>query len=158
MEPFLTLLTGSILGLLIALAPEPVSVVILQGTLQHGRRYALHISYGIAVLDVLYRFTFSLAAGTIPLWLQALAHRVPCVLFLLHGCLILALIGYDIMSLRSPCATGCARYTSQYPAQDTPEPQFLYVRWIRHLATYAPFCIGIALSLTTLRTQRLFLL
>ncbi len=142
----LTLLTGIVLGLLVAIPPGPVLVIIVRAALNHGKQYALRIAYGIAMLDVIYSFVFSLATGTIVSTVDRFLLRFPYALTIVQAVAVVGLIVYGIISLRS----NLTKASEELPTDDdvtVPEPTFGVMS---RIAVYGPFFIGVALSLTHL--------
>jgi threonine/homoserine/homoserine lactone efflux protein len=145
----LTLLTGIVLGLLVAIPPGPVLVIIVRAALNHGKQYALRIAYGIAMLDVVYSFVFSLATGTIVSTVDSIMTRFPYLLTIIQAVAVVGLIVYGIISLRSNMskAADTLPVLPSEEALETPEPTFGVMN---RIAVYGPFFIGVALSLTHL--------
>jgi threonine/homoserine/homoserine lactone efflux protein len=152
----LTFLTGVVLGLIVAIPPGPVMVVIVRGVLHSGKEYALRIAYGIALFDVAYSFTFSLAAGSVLRAFDAVLLRFPYLPTLLQALAITGLISYGIWSLRAnlhKAAKGLPDDDEPTPTNDNdanPNEGAGMGRFTRKIAAYGPFFIGVALSLTHL--------
>ena len=142
----LTLLTGIVLGLLVAIPPGPVMVVIVRAALNHGKQYALRIAYGIAMLDVIYSFVFSLATGTIVSAVDSFLVRFPYTLTIVQAAAVVGLIVYGIISLRTNRRSK-VKVLPDEVAETVPEPTFGIMS---RIAAYGPFFIGVALSLTHL--------
>lgn len=142
----LTLLTGLVLGLLVAIPPGPVMVIIVRAALTQGKQYTLRIAYGIALLDVVYSFVFSLATGTIISTVDAVMLRFPHLLTIVQIIGIIGLIVYGAISLRSNLSKA-ADNLPQIDTDTVPEQNFGFMN---RIALYGPFFIGVALSLTHL--------
>ncbi|MCU0425569.1 MAG: LysE family transporter [Candidatus Kapabacteria bacterium] len=147
MELLLTLLTGLVLGLLVAIPPGPVMVVIVRAALTQGKAYTLRIAYGIALLDVMYSFAFSLATGTIVSTFDGIMTRFPHLLTILQACAVIGLIVYGAISLRSNLSKAAETLPAAEEKDSSAVPN---LGIMNRVALYGPFFIGIALSLTHL--------
>lgn len=146
MEIFLTLLTGVVLGLLVAIPPGPVMVVIVRAALNSGKNHALRIAYGIALLDVIYSFVFSLATGKIVSTVDGIMNRFPHLLTIIQAIAIVGLIVYGAISLRS----NLSKAAETLPKTDETAPTEPNFGFMNRVARYGPFFLGVALSLTHL--------
>jgi threonine/homoserine/homoserine lactone efflux protein len=158
----LSLLTGIVIGVAVAIPPGPIMFVIVRGALHKGRAYALKIGYGIALLDIVYSFVFSLATGKISQAVMAFSAQYPQYITVFQLVCILGLILYGIISLRANLApkrsnqaasTNSSTNTSTNSSSVTPsaddEARTLPV-FMRTLAKHGPFFLGVALALTHL--------
>lgn len=147
----LALLTGMVIGVAVAIPPGPVMFVIVRGALSQGRQYAMKIAYGIAILDVIYSFMFSLATGKITHAVSAFSTQYPNLVLAFQAACILGLIAYGIVNLRTNLKkksnnTNAENPQANIPPDETPAlPAFM-----RTLAKHGPFFLGIALALTHL--------
>ena len=145
----LTLLTGLTLGLLVAIPPGPVMVVIMRAALNQGKHHAMRIAYGIALLDVVYSFTFSLATGTIISFADGVMTRFPHLLTIVQAVAVVGLIVYGAISLRA----NLSKAANALPGADDSAitaPNETSSGFMGRIAVYGPFFIGVALSLTHL--------
>lgn len=143
----LALLTGIAIGLLVAIPPGPVMVVIVRGALAEGRHYAMKIAYGIALLDLIYSFVFSLATGKITHAVTVFATRFPELVTAFQVVCILGLIIYGVISLRSTLVAS-RKQSSSLPLSNDGTPSL--PAFMRTIAKHGPFFLGIALALTHL--------
>jgi threonine/homoserine/homoserine lactone efflux protein len=119
----LAFLTGIVIGIAVAIPPGPVMFVLIRNSLQHGKRYALKISYGIALLDLIYSFTFSLATGSILTFINGFVIEHPKLVIAFQVICILGLIAYGARSLwKSFHAPAPDAPAPDAPAPDAPAP------------------------------------
>ncbi len=120
--------------------------VIVRGALHEGKQYAMKIAYGIAVLDVIYSFIFSLATGKITQAASAFSTQYPQLVIAFQVACILGLIIYGIVNIRNSLHTSNAQTQEPNNSDETTAlPTFM-----RTLAKHGPFFLGIALALTHL--------
>jgi threonine/homoserine/homoserine lactone efflux protein len=146
----LTLLTGLTLGLLVAIPPGPVMVVIMRAALNQGKHHAMRIAYGIALLDVVYSFTFSLATGTIISFADGVMTRFPHLLTIVQAVAVIGLIVYGAISLRTNLSKAVNTLPDTDAAAAITAPHETSWGFMGRIAAYGPFFIGVALSLTHL--------
>ncbi|TAE32135.1 MAG: hypothetical protein EAZ92_01885 [Candidatus Kapaibacterium sp.] len=147
----LALLTGLVIGLAVAIPPGPVMFVMVRATLHHGKKYALKIAYGIALLDVMYSFIFSLATGRITTLVGDFAVRFPSIVLSFQVACILGLILYGIISLRANLKqSNNAPPKNSATDIDADDDAPTLPAFMRTLAKHGPFFLGVALALTHL--------
>jgi hypothetical protein len=111
----------------------------------------MKIAYGIAVLDVVYSFMFSLATGKITHAVSSFSTHHPSLVLAFQAVCILGLIVYGIVNLRinlkkqSNIAETTDSHGNTTSDETTALPAFM-----RTLAKHGPFFLGIALALTHL--------
>jgi threonine/homoserine/homoserine lactone efflux protein len=143
------LLAGIVVGVVVAIPPGPMSMIILKQTLNHGARRGMVISLGTTTLDFLYCLAFMFAAGTlfgqITAWLAA--HAIIVAIF--QAVCVVGLIGYGVHSLRlrAPVHADNTPQTLASSAAEQPDtPKILP----KAFTTHGPFLLGLGLSLTQL--------
>jgi threonine/homoserine/homoserine lactone efflux protein len=142
----LSLLTGLVIGFCVAMPPGPVMFVIVRGALHEGKQYAMKIAYGIAVLDVIYSFIFSLATGKITQAVSAFSTQFPQLVIAFQVACILGLIIYGIVNIHNSLRTTTARNRVAAASDETT----MLPKFMRTLAKHGPFFLGTALALTHL--------
>jgi threonine/homoserine/homoserine lactone efflux protein len=130
------LLAGICVGVLVAIPPGPISVIILKQTLNHGARRGIIISLGTTLLDFVYCLIFLVATGSV---FEKIAgflevHSVEVMIF--QVLCVIALISYGVHSIRSTAPSSTLEL-------DDSAPSLLP----KAFTTHGPFLLGVGLSL-----------
>jgi threonine/homoserine/homoserine lactone efflux protein len=141
----LSLLTGCVIGFCVAIPPGAVMFVMVRSTLREGKHYAMKIAYGIALLDVIYSFLFSLATGKITHTVSVFSVQYPHLIIAFQVVCILGLILYGIVNVRNSYITTTQKQTATEGSDSPTVPAFM-----RTLTKQGPFFLGIALALANL--------
>ncbi len=128
-----------IIGILAAIPPGPLAVIILKNTLHHGKNRGIAISAGVTTMDFFYCLVFAFATGSIFTKLSLYAERFSSIILVFQVCFVIGIVFYGIYSFRN----------HSYPDAPTTEgtKKFAYTR---KLAQHGPFFFGLGLALTQL--------
>jgi threonine/homoserine/homoserine lactone efflux protein len=129
---------GLITGVLVAIPPGPMSVVIIKQTLNHGARRGLTVGAGTTTLDFIYCLAFLAAAGRVFGRVTELLSEYETLVLAFQVVCVLGLVAYGLYSLRSRSADETLHNAKSSELPHLPKP------FMRH----GPFLLGLGLSLT----------
>lgn len=133
------LLSGIILGFLLAMPPGPIAVAVMKAGLQDNVRKGMGIGIGAAVMDVFYCLLLLLATGSVRDETTAFLDSNQTLVIVLQVACVAAMIIYGVLNLR----------VKRTPLHVEERPGGMS-QVVERIGSKGPFFIGIAISLTNL--------
>jgi len=136
----MSLISGIILGIVLALPPGGILLVGLNLAMKQGFRRAMPYAYGTAVVDTLYALLAVFGARTIMDFYARSVREIPAVLIVLQSLLIAGLLGYGIWLWRN--RTPLIRREGDGSLRTS--------RTDGHHFAHAPFLLGLGLNFSNI--------
>jgi threonine/homoserine/homoserine lactone efflux protein len=139
----ISLIAGIFTGIIVAIPPGPMSVIILKQTLNHGLRRGLVIGMGTTTLDFFYCLAFLIAAGSVFGKVSTMLDEYSTAFIIFQLLCAIGLVAYGIYSLRPRASQGKAQQ-----ADTATEAITEAIALPASFTTHGPFLLGLGLSLT----------
>lgn len=136
----LSLLSGIIIGIVLALPPGPVGITAIKYGLFKGEKAGTELAFGNAMIDFLYSLITIFATSAAISILNAFANQYPALIFAFQVSIILALMAFGILNLKSK---------KQLFDYQNPE-QSIDRSYLGSFRNRGPVVLGIAIALTNL--------
>ncbi len=134
-----SLLSGIILGFVLAIPPGPIAVAVMKAGLQDNGRKGVGIGIGAALMDVFYCLIVLMATAPLTGQLTSLLNNNQNLVLVLQVACVAAMIIYGIINLR----------VKRTVPQIEPAPS-KGTALVERIGSKGPFFIGVGISLTNL--------
>lgn len=133
------LLSGLVIGFVIAVPPGPIGMATIRMGLRHGKRQATKLAIGAGVFDILYCGAAMWAATGIVSLLGLLESVLPLSSFVFHYLIVIAMITYGVLQVRSK--------PKAEPQNGQPEQARGILQFLK---SHGPFLIGIGYAVVNI--------
>lgn len=133
------LLSGIVVGFLLAMPPGPIAVAVMKSGLQDTFRKGIGIGLGAALMDILYCLLVMLATASVADETTAFLSNNTLLVLGFQATCVVVMIGYGVLNLRvkrTPLAVGPDATSRQ--------------TWLQRFNDKGPFFVGVGISLTNL--------
>ena len=134
-----SLLSGIILGFILAIPPGPIAVAVMKAGLQDNGRKGMGIGFGAAFMDIFYCLLLLMATSSIAVQTESFRNNNQLLVVILQITCVAAMIIYGIINLR-------AKRSALHSEERRPATS----AFIENISSKGPFFIGIGISLTNL--------
>lgn len=134
-----SLLSGIILGFVLAIPPGPIAVAVMKAGLQDNGSKGMGIGFGAALMDVFYCLAVMMAMTPLAAQTDSFMRNNQTLVLVLQIVCVAAMIIYGIVNLRT-------RRTPVY----TEPVRSGSAAWVERIGSKGPFFIGVGISLTNL--------
>jgi threonine/homoserine/homoserine lactone efflux protein len=132
------LLSGIIVGFILAIPPGPIAVAVMKSGLKDTFRKGIGIGFGAALMDILYCLVLMLATSSIVDETTSLMNNNQLLVLFFQIACVAIMIGYGILNLRVK--------RTPLPVEGAVKKRSLVDR----ISDRGPFFIGVGISLTNL--------
>ncbi len=141
------ILTGFVIGYIIAIPPGPVGVTAMKLSLNQGKKHGTLLAAGNGVLDFTYCLLAVIAASAIRNSLETFSSDHPVILLLIQFAIVAGIFLFGIINLK-------------HKKNDLAEMEEVkttrFSRFFQDLANKGPFLLGIAVALTNIPNPTFF--
>lgn len=134
------LLSGLVVGFILAMPPGPIAVAVMKSGLQDTFRKGLGIGIGAALMDIFYCLLVMLATASVADETTAFLNNNTLLVLGFQVTCVVVMIIYGVLNLR-------VKRTSLHVDKNTGAPR---QTWIQRFSNKGPFFIGVGISLTNL--------
>lgn len=134
------LLSGIVVGFILAMPPGPIAVAVMKSGLQDTFRKGLSIGFGAALMDIVYCLLVMLATASVADQTTAFISNNTLLVLGFQAACVVVMIGYGVLNLRVKRTPLHVDNPNETPRQT----------WLQRFSNKGPFFIGVGISLTNL--------
>lgn len=136
----LSLLSGFVVGYVLAIPPGPVGVTILKSGMRGDKKCGVSIAAGAGAMDVLFCAFAIFTTSALFQTLDVFFANYPFASFIFQAAVVTAMVIYGILQFRTPNASG----------EITTNKQPLLGNLVQRLQRNGPFFIGVGIALANI--------
>ncbi len=137
----LQLLVGMLIGFVLAIPPGPVGITVIRLSLSNTPKTSTFLAMGVGLMDIFFCMSVMFASAAVIKAIGSLPPEYTFLLLIFQILIILALIGYGIMSLKSKPAP---------MPEDNDLLKRKHSKFVENLMKKGPLFLGIAIAMSNI--------